>query len=211
MVLNDEVKNKIKSIVNPLRRRLAVCSWITEEFKKEGLYVPILVGGSAVAIYSNGMYATVDLDMKSEQFERYAPLMSSLGFNRVGKDFYHSELDTYVEFPSGRFEDSMDHVREVVVEETGWPIYISGYEDMIIDRALKFSATSDQNSREWALRMMGFLYDEIDWSYLHKKSNEYGILAIIERIQRDVKRYKGVYRAQRDKDNSTANIENSND
>ena len=82
-MLDEGWVDKLKSISNSLRRRLAVCSWITDEFRKRNLFVPILVGGSAVAIYSNGMYATVDLDMKSEQVDDYLPLMLSLGFERI--------------------------------------------------------------------------------------------------------------------------------
>lgn len=174
-------------------RRLAAASIIINEFKKHDLHAPILVGGTAVAIYSKGQYATVDLDFKSEQVEAYSELMKDLGFTRSGKDFVIKSLGLYVEFPSGAFEDNENLFREVMIEETGLPIYVTGVEDMILDRAMKYDCNGDQSSREWALRMMGTFYEEIDWSYLHSRAHYYNILHIINKIQRDYKRYRHEY------------------
>jgi len=54
-------------IRDDFKRRLAVASVITKEFIDRGLFAPVIVGGTAVAIYTNGKYGTVDVDMKSEQ------------------------------------------------------------------------------------------------------------------------------------------------
>ncbi len=47
---------------------------------------------------------------------------------------------------------------------------------------------------DWALRLMGVLYEELDWSYLHRRANELYIPKVVEKMQRDVKRYKDVYK-----------------
>lgn len=119
--------------------------------------------------------------------------MASLGFSRVGKGFVIKDLGLYVEFLSGYFEDNEELFREVLVEETGLPIFVTGVEDMILDRAMKFNCNGDESSREWALRMMGTFYEEIDWSYLHSRANHYKILPLVEKIQRDYKRYRSEY------------------
>ena len=41
---------------------------------------------------------------------------------------------------------------------------------------------------------MGVLYEELDWSYLHRRANELYIPKVVEKMQRDVKRYKDVYK-----------------
>lgn len=76
----------------------------------------------------------------------------------------------------------------MIVPETGLPIVVVGIEDVIFDRTMRFDATKDQDAREWALRMMGIHYDEVDWSYLHRRASELYILDAVNRIQRDVKR-----------------------
>lgn len=190
---------KASFIRDDFKRRLAAASIVTKAFSESGLFVPVIVGGTAVSLYTQGKYGTVDIDMKSEQVDEYKTIMEQLGFARVGKDFYHDKLQVYIEFPSGRMEDSEEHFREIIVDETNLPIYVVGYEDIILDRAMKFDATKDQDAREWALRMIGVLYDDIDWSYLHRRAKELYILDVVERMQRDVKRYKGVYRAVRNR------------
>jgi len=182
-------------ITNITERQLAIGSIITEAFTKNGLLEPIIVGGTVVSLYSTGQYSTVDLDMKSEAVEEYHQIMTEFGYKKFGKDFYHKDLDSYVEFPSGRLEDSWDHIREVIVDSTGLPIYVIGFEDIVLDRLSHFASNGDRNSREWAMRLMGGLYDGIDWSYLHSKAKQLGILEIVEKAQRDVKRYKQLYRS----------------
>jgi len=191
--------NQAASIPNELNRRLAVCSVVSKAFADRGLFEPVLVGGTAVALYTKGRYATVDIDLKSEDVDGYKAIMTELGFVKIGKDYYHSAIDIYIEFPSGRMEDSEQHMREMIVPETGLPIVVVGIEDVILDRTMRFDATKDQDAREWALRMMGIHYDELDWSYLHRRAGELRILEVVNRIQRDVKRYKGVYRSVKEK------------
>jgi len=194
-----EWMNKAAAIENELNRRLAVCSIVTKVFADRGLFEPVLVGGTAVALYTKGRYSTVDIDLKSEDVEGYKAIMTELGFVKVGKDYYNAALDIYIEFPSGRMEDSEHHMREIIVEATGLPVVVVGIEDVVLDRAMRFVATRDQDAREWALRMMGIHYDELDWSYLHRRASELHILDAVNRIQRDVKRYKGVYRTVKEK------------
>lgn len=189
-----DLLQKCLSVPPGPRRRLCVASVITKSFIERGLNPPVLVGGSAVSLYTRGSYSTVDIDFKSEDVEQYKELMNELGYQRKGKDFYQPMLDSYVEFPSGPMEDSWDRVREIIVKETNLPIYVVGYEDLILDRVMSYNATNDQGSREWALRMMGVLYEHIDWSYLHKRANKLNLLDDVNKIQREVKRYKEIYR-----------------
>lgn len=180
------------------RRRLSVGSVVTKAFTDSGLNPPILVGGSAVSLYTRGSYATVDLDFKSEDVEQYKEIMDSLGFQRKGKDFYHPQLGSYVEFPSGPMDDSWDRVREILVSDTQLPLYVVGYEDLILDRVMSYKATKDLGSKEWALRMMGVLYEEVEWNYLHKRAHKLGVLDDVNRLQREVKRYRDVYKNKED-------------
>jgi hypothetical protein len=196
LVLPNNLENllsRVSSIDNLFRRQLAIGSIITKIFIDNNLHPPVIVGGSVVALYSSELYKTVDLDMKSEYVDQYKFLLKEMGYIQTGKDFYNSVTDSYIEFPSGKMEDSEDHFREFEVEETGFPIIVLGFEDIILDRVSSFVATSDKKSQEWAIRLIGTLYAELDWDYMHKRSNELGILSAVNRLQRRVKYYKGQY------------------
>lgn len=199
--VNEEDVVLVKSLANLkniFRRQLAIASVITKIFKYNGLIDPVIVGGSVVALYSQEQYKTVDLDMKSESVEAYTEILSKLGYIKRGKDFFHKELDSYIEFPSGEMQDSWDHMREYIIEETGLPIYVIGFEDLILDRVGSFVSTNDLDSKEWAIRLMGMLYADIDWSYLHKKANRQGTLKVVEKLQREVKRLRKLYQSTRE-------------
>jgi hypothetical protein len=205
--VNEEDKLLLKSLLSIKdrhRRQLAIGSVITKIFEYNKLPIPVVVGGTVVYLYSDGLYRSLDLDMKSDVVPEYKEIMKELGYTRIGKDFIHDELESYIEFPSGDREDSEEHMVKYIVEETGLPIYLIGFEDIILDRIKSYHATNDQESKEWALKLMGALYGHIDWSYLHKQANKLGILKVTEKIQRTVKRYPQLYKAMKDETSVTS-------
>jgi hypothetical protein len=60
---------------------------------------PVLVGGAAVSIYSEGRFVSDDLDVVTYRSERQiAPLMSELGFSKKGSHWVHPSTKLYVQF-----------------------------------------------------------------------------------------------------------------
>ncbi|MCM3175547.1 DUF6036 family nucleotidyltransferase [Paenibacillus sp. MER 99-2] len=170
-------------------RRLKIVAILTKMIEKEHGTVPVIVGGSAVAIYSQGLYATNDTDLILLSYVDVQPYMLELKFNKFGKDYYNNDLDVLVEFPSGNLAGSPEKITVHEVWEN-YPVYILGVEDLILDRINSHVSTNDTGSKEWALRLMGALYDSIDWSYIHKVAHEQEVLQTIEKFQRTVKRYR---------------------
>lgn len=59
-------------------------------------------------------------------------------------------------------------------------------------------STNDENSKEWALRLMTATYEYLEWSYLHKEAHKRGFLEVVERLQREVKRTRKLYKEMRE-------------
>ncbi|OGQ05244.1 MAG: hypothetical protein A2W61_04290 [Deltaproteobacteria bacterium RIFCSPLOWO2_01_44_7] len=98
---------------------------------------PILVGGTAVEFYTEGGYATQDIDMVTPGGPSLFEVMMNLGFERRGKDFIHEELEIYIEFPGV----SLGGERQSdLLDVDGTPLLIISIEDLIVDRlcAYKF-------------------------------------------------------------------------
>jgi len=167
-------------------RQLAIGSVITKIFTDNGYNPPVLVGGMAVSVYTQGMYKTHDLDLLTYS-TKLVDLMTQLGYARQGKDYVNEVLASYVEFPTPTDFPSEERLREYVVPETGLPIYIIGLEDLILDRMGSYSATNSSQCYEWAFKLTGAFYSYIDWSYLHRKAHKLGILDQVNRMQRSVK------------------------
>jgi hypothetical protein len=93
--------------------------------------VPILVGGAAVSLYTDGMYNTIDIDFVGYLNTDAENAMLKAGFTKEGKDWVNDNYDLSVEFPSGRLGPTE---KSIIKEFKGVPIKIISIEDLIIDR-----------------------------------------------------------------------------
>jgi uncharacterized protein YqfB (UPF0267 family) len=188
-----EILKTTQSINDPWRRKLAIASVITQVFEDNDKQPPVVVGGLVVATYSFGQYVTEDIDRISPYNEFPYQVLKALGYKRYGKDSFNKELNSYVEFPSGDLSGDEGRVLRYDVEETGLHVYVLGVEDIILDRLDAFVATNDGKSKEWVLKLLSGMYPHIDWSYVHNSAHQRGTLKTLEKMQRLVKRYQGVY------------------
>lgn len=53
----------LKKIEEPMKRRVAFLGFLTEELRKNNMFLPVLVGGEALEIYTQGNYTTGDIDI----------------------------------------------------------------------------------------------------------------------------------------------------
>ncbi|WP_214628890.1 DUF6036 family nucleotidyltransferase [Paenibacillus agaridevorans] len=197
-----ELFETVKTISDPWRQDLAVASIISKVFEDNDVTVPIVVGGLVVATYTQGLYKTRDIDLIAVNSDFPYRVMERLGYVKVdSKDCFNPDMNSIVEFPSGRYSGSYDRVLEYEVEETGLVVHVQGMEDIILDRIEAFASTRDQRSLEWATKMIGVMYDHIDWSYCHSQAKERKINQEFEDIQHSVKRYKEDYEKMMNKVN----------
>lgn len=186
MNLKEELL-KCVDIENKVKKQVAIAGIITEALECLGI-IPIVVGGAAVDFYTYGQYATADVDFVSVITEDVKKTMNDLGFVKKDKYWRIPDTDIMVEFPSDRLVGDLDRIEPVEFE--GKTIYYIGLEDLILNRVQEAEHWKDLNSADWAQRLMASYYDKIDWSYCHKKSNEYGCMKKFEQIQRKAKKIK---------------------
>ncbi len=90
-----------KSLKNCSEKEL--WEYVAVHLKKNGIDT-VLVGGAVVAIYSNGIYHSGDLDfVRTSMFvENLDEVMNDIGFKRHGRHFINPECKhLFVEFPGG--------------------------------------------------------------------------------------------------------------
>jgi hypothetical protein len=143
---------------------------------------PVLVGGSAVAFYTAGNYATQDIDLcySSPKLDSVLP---PAGFRKDGRYWVNEELDLLAECPgSNRPERVFD-----VELKNGDHVYISSIEDMIADRLCAFVFWDSPSDGEWAKLMLESDTDEftIDWEYLEKRALEEGVNDALRKLKGD--------------------------
>jgi hypothetical protein len=80
---------------------LELAAIITKAFEENKIHA-VLVGGAVVSIYTDNEYESKDLDFISPAEHRIiTKIMEDLGFENVGKNFFHKNTSFSVEFPSG--------------------------------------------------------------------------------------------------------------
>lgn len=115
-------------------RGVKIASVIAEAFSEIGIE-PILVGGAAVAFYTDGRYVTADIDLIAPSGKDVDTVMKGLGFSRLGKDFINERLKIYIEFPSSTLGPT-ERYNRVKLKNVG--VRVISLEDLVVDRLCAF-------------------------------------------------------------------------
>lgn len=134
---NDLLKRELEEaskIEERGERALAITAALQKAFSSHQLY-PILVGGAAVEIYTQGLYASGDIDYVLPTSDEVKFVMQKLGFKREGRLFIHPQFQLIIEFPSSSLGEGETY-REI--EYRGIPVRVISLEDLMIDRLNAF-------------------------------------------------------------------------
>ena len=150
-----------------MRRRLIALGALTARLAPEG-HEPILVGGCALELYTEGGYTTGDVDLALGHGPQVDAAFADLGFRREGRFWLRDDLGLVFEAPAPaglpgetapRTELSVDGLRVVVL----------GLEDLFIDRLRAWVHWQSSEDRRWAARLLKLHAERVDWSYLEEK------------------------------------------
>ncbi len=125
---------------------------------------PILVGGSAVELYTRGMAKSIDLDLIADRTV-IAPLLLKQGFKQEGRHFYKGRID--IEIPSDIFKE-----RSVIVKYRGKKIRIVSVEDLIIDRLCACTFWDSVYDCEQAQMLIRAYKNKLDKQYLNERARQ---------------------------------------
>jgi hypothetical protein len=177
----EELRDALRFTRTSIERKLYFLGWLNRKLSELNVTdFPVLVGGSAVAFYTAGNYATQDIDLCYSS-PRLDSVLLPAGFRKDGRYWVNEELDLLAECPgSSRPERVFD-----VELKNGDHIYISSIEDMIVDRLCAFVFWSSPSEGEWAKLMLESDTDEfaIDWKYLEKRALEEGVDEALRKLQ----------------------------
>lgn len=145
---------------------------------------PVLVGGGAVAIQTQGAFMSGDFDLFAPNDEVLDCCLRAVGFvaeERLGRlrgGYYHPEFPAYgIEAISGQlFDGRADRERLIRLTFTGdCGIVVPSFEDMIADRLGQHAvaAQSDQSRLRQAQTLFK-LASGLDLEYLERRVREEG-------------------------------------
>lgn len=166
---------EIAGIEDPVKRKAVFVAMLTREFKRRGVKEPVVVGGLAVEIYTQGSYTTGDIDLKSDK-KTLEEILIEWGFNKKGRIWFNEDLDIYIDWLGSIFEEGQEaekRINTVFIDEN-LEIKIISIEDLIIDRLKAYKWWKDRDSFMWARVLFEIKksLDNIDKDYLKTRATE---------------------------------------
>jgi hypothetical protein len=168
----------MKAIAEMTQTELA--AYVQGHLMKRGIDV-VLSGGAAVALYSQGKYVSMDIDLVKRYFTKRSAIvkaMHELGFTETGRHFKHPDTEYFVEFPAGPLaigESQVQGIDELPLD-TGVLRVISPTE-CVKDRLVLFYHWGDLQCLEQALMVAAShpidLVEIEDWSRIEGKSDAF--------------------------------------
>lgn len=164
-----------------LRRRLIALGALTARLAPLAIE-PILVGGCALELYTDGGYSTSDVDLALPSGPEVDAAFADLGFAKRGRFWVRPELDLYFEAPAPAGLPGETAPRTVLDVE-GLRVVVVGVEDLVIDRLRASIHRESSRDGRRAERLAVLYAHELDWSYLRSRAIDPAERAALERLE----------------------------
>jgi hypothetical protein len=165
--------NKLKRIDDPVKKRAYFTALLSDEIYAMTGQRPIVVGGEALEIYSQGNYTTGDIDLKAP-LEALDKVLKELGFIKT-KSYGNKDLDIFVEYQGAGLDEGPEaEKRTRLIPIEGKMVRVISIEDLMVDRLNAAKWWNDQDSKIWArfLYYLGRKLKDIDIDYLKKQAEK---------------------------------------
>ena len=110
-------------------RTAALAAWFQGLYAKGSL--PVLVGGAAVELMTNGAYLTGDLDFVGDVPQDVASALLVHGFKRSGRHWVHEQGEIFIELPGSGLEKDE---QQVLLRRGDVVVRVISPEDLVVDR-----------------------------------------------------------------------------
>lgn len=152
---------------------------LTREAERSGVQ-PIVVGGSAIDFYTEGIYPSHDIDLVSNRKIIGEILVNVFNFKPSGRHWINEQIGLSVEVPDNRLAGDKDKVTVVRIENL--KVYVIGIEDIIIDRINACVHWKSQTDCDQAMFMIRYYRNRLDFRYLEEKAKDEGILKALRKF-----------------------------
>jgi len=183
-----EIEN-IKNIEDPVKRRALFVALLSREVEKLCGEMPIVVGGEALEIYTQGGYTTGDIDLKGPK-DCIEQVLSEWGFTRKGRIWFNSDLDIYIDWLGAELDEGPEATKRTnfVVIKDDLRIRIISIEDLIMDRLNAAKWWKDEDSLMWAgvlVEVKAALKEPLDLQYLRQRAREDEVEELLDEILKE--------------------------
>lgn len=179
-----ELRGRVDALADEpdrMRRRLVALAALTARLAPLGIE-PILVGGFALEVYTDGGYSTTDVDLALANSPEVDAAFSDLGFGKRGRFWVRPELDLYFEAPAPAGLPGETAPR-TELEVDGLRVVVLGVEDLLVDRLRAWVHWKSDEDGRWARRLASLYAETLDWAYLRTRAVDAGERAALASLE----------------------------
>lgn len=155
-------EERLRQARSLLEKKLLVVSELTRRLKPKGI-TPVVVGGSAVEIYSAGDYMSADIDLVVASRQQAVAELQQMGFRAEGRVFYHPAWDITLEIPDETLAGDAERVTEI-----------------------QFVYGRSEEDGRWARVLLQAYAAEIDSDYLKARAEQESTRAALETMLQEI-------------------------
>jgi hypothetical protein len=185
MIAYDRVKRAVLGTEDPTERKVRFMALLASSLPKIGRR-PVLVGGSAIEVYLDGILRTGDMDvvydvaalrrvLRGWRFDLGAGLRS----------WVNDELGLAVDMVGGELEGSYERVTTIITDYG--PTTVIGVEDLVLKRLSSAKYWKAPTDLEQAFLLAKAHADRIDWKYLEEEAAKAGTLSLLRNLRKSLR------------------------
>lgn len=183
----DELKTKLGAAPDATRRR-----WYFAAILREEAAVPVddflVVGGSAIEIYTVGQYTSGDIDIISSERKRIGAVLRAWEFANRGRIWESDELQIVVDLVKGPYTGSLGHT---TLGTTPYgPIRLAAIEDLLVKRLSTYKHWKAKGDFAHAVLLALEFGDRIDWGYVTTFANENDVGELVDDVRSAIAKKK---------------------
>jgi hypothetical protein len=146
----------------------------------------IIVGGSAIEVYTRGEYLSGDIDIVADR-DRLPPVLEAWGFRHAGRIWYQTDCKIAVDAVRGydHYRGSLD--RTEVVETPYGTIRIEAVGDAMVRRLISSRYWHLPKDFEIAVIVAMTHAEEIDWAYAEEIARFDDVSDLLAELRRRIK------------------------
>jgi len=155
-----------------LFKKLQILAQLTQRLQEYGVR-PVLVGGTALEVYTAGAYATADMDLVVANRELAIQVLREMGFEPYGHHWFHPQWEVAVEIPDTDLAGDYARLLELEISD-GNIVYCIGIEDLLLDRLNAAVHWQSAEDARWVKSLLQNHASRLDREYLWQRASEQG-------------------------------------
>ncbi|HLF07205.1 MAG TPA: hypothetical protein VI893_08560 [Thermoplasmata archaeon] len=146
----------------------------------------IVVGGSAIEIYTRGAYVSGDIDLIAKDEKSVHRVLQRWGFERPGRLWIRQDWGIAVDVVRSWYRGDVSRTREVTTKYGN--IRLAAVEDLLVTRLAAFKHWKVKEALEEAVKLITLFAATVDWAYIREEARKGDLADVLSDLEKQLGR-----------------------